>query len=73
MEIRGSSFTAFIDVLTNNTYAMVIMSDPSIRKFAYLKTGSQRLVLMRFIVESAATLLNIAAAKKHFEKLEATR
>ncbi|KAJ8656502.1 hypothetical protein O0I10_007825 [Lichtheimia ornata] len=53
MEIRGSTFTAFIDVLTNNTYAMVIMSDPSI--------------------QSAATLLNIAAAKKHFEKLEATR
>lgn len=43
MEIRGSSFTAFIDVLTNNTYAMVIMSDPSIRKFAYLKTDPQRL------------------------------
>ncbi|KAI9306015.1 Gtr1/RagA G protein conserved region-domain-containing protein [Cunninghamella echinulata] len=50
MEIRGSSFTAFIDVLTNNTYAMIIMSDPHI--------------------QSAATLLNIAAAKKHFEKLE---
>ncbi|KAL1927280.1 hypothetical protein VTP01DRAFT_3909 [Rhizomucor pusillus] len=51
MEIRGSAFTAFIDVLTNNTYAMVVMSDPNI--------------------QSAATLLNIAAAKKHFEKLEA--
>jgi hypothetical protein len=25
------------------------------------------------ILESAATLLNIAAAKKHFEKLEASR
>ena len=31
MEIRGSSFTAFIDVLTNNTYAMIVMSDPNIR------------------------------------------
>ncbi|KAI8968028.1 rraga protein [Mycotypha africana] len=50
MEIRGSSFTAFVDVLTNNTYIMVVMSDPNI--------------------QSAATLLNIAAAKKHFEKLE---
>ncbi|KAI8377867.1 Gtr1/RagA G protein conserved region-domain-containing protein [Radiomyces spectabilis] len=50
MEIRGSTFTAFIDVLTNNTYAMIVMSDPNI--------------------QSAATLLNIAAAKKHFEKLE---
>lgn len=34
MEIKGSSFTAFIDVLTNNTYVMVVMSDPSIRKFS---------------------------------------
>ena len=32
MEIRGTSFTAFIDVLTNNTYAMIVMSDPNIRK-----------------------------------------
>lgn len=37
MEIRGSAFTAFIDVLTNNTYAMVVMSDPNIRKFMDLQ------------------------------------
>ncbi|KAH8549173.1 ras-related GTP-binding protein A-like protein [Umbelopsis sp. PMI_123] len=49
MEIKGSSFTAFIDVLTNNTYVMVVMSDPSI--------------------QSAATLMNINVARKHFEKL----
>jgi hypothetical protein len=35
MEIRGSSFTAFIDVLTNNTYAMIVMSDPNIRKYMF--------------------------------------
>lgn len=33
MEVRNSSFAAFIDVFTSNTYVMVIMSDPSIRKF----------------------------------------
>jgi Ras-related GTP-binding protein A/B len=32
MEVRNSNFTAFIDYFTNNTYVMVIMSDPSIRK-----------------------------------------
>jgi Ras-related GTP-binding protein A/B len=70
MEIRGSSFTAFIDVLTNNTYAMIVMSDPNIRKLIYcIDFCSLTLIL----VESAATLLNIAAAKKHFEKLEASR
>ncbi|KAI8581757.1 hypothetical protein K450DRAFT_230988 [Umbelopsis ramanniana AG] len=36
MEIKGSSFTAFIDVLTNNTYVMVVMSDPTILPAATL-------------------------------------
>ena len=36
MEVRNSSFAAFIDVFTSNTYVMVIMSDPSIRKEALL-------------------------------------
>ena len=31
MEVRNSSFAAFIDVFTTNTYIMVILSDPSIR------------------------------------------
>lgn len=30
MKVRNSSFTAFIDLFTNNTYAMVITSDPTI-------------------------------------------
>lgn len=31
--MRNSNFAAFIDVFTSNTYVMVIMSDPSIRKY----------------------------------------
>jgi len=50
MEVKTTDFTAFIDVLTPNTYVMVIMSDPSI--------------------QSAATLVNIAIARQHFDKLE---
>lgn len=50
MEVRNSSFAAFIDVFTANTYVMVIMSDSSI--------------------SSAATLINIHNARRHFEKLE---
>ena len=34
MEIRNYSFSAFIDVFTPNTYVMVIVSDPSIRKLS---------------------------------------
>ena len=34
MEVRNAHFTAFIDVLTANTYVMVIMSDPTIRTLA---------------------------------------
>ncbi|KAI9009722.1 ras-related GTP-binding protein A-like protein [Gaertneriomyces semiglobifer] len=50
MEVRSTAFTAFIDVLTANTYVMVIMSDPTI--------------------QSAATLINIGAARSHFERIE---
>lgn len=35
MEVRNSNFAAFIDVFTSNTYVMVIMSDPSIRKWTF--------------------------------------
>lgn len=35
MEVRTANFTAFIDVLTGNTYVMVIMSDPQIRTFFF--------------------------------------
>ena len=38
MEIRNSSFTAFIDVFTPNTYVMVIMSDCAIRKYSSVVT-----------------------------------
>jgi Ras-related GTP-binding protein A/B len=34
MEVKNSNFTAFIDVLTPNTYIMVIMSDPTIQSAA---------------------------------------
>lgn len=32
MEVRNGKFAAFIDVFTENTYIMVMMSDPSIRQ-----------------------------------------
>ncbi|XP_060064005.1 ras-related GTP-binding protein A [Ylistrum balloti] len=50
MEVHNSTFSAFIEGFTSNTYVMVVMSDGSI--------------------PSAATLINIKNAKKHFEKLE---
>jgi len=36
MEVRNASFSAFIDLLTPNTYVMVIMSDPDVCKFAVM-------------------------------------
>ena len=50
MEVKSSDFSAYIDVLTPNTYIMVVLSDVSI--------------------QSAATLLNIELARKHFELIE---
>ena len=48
MQVRNSRFSAFIDKFTDNTYIMVIVSNPQ--------------------VHTAATLLNIEHASKHFEK-----
>ncbi|KAI9295585.1 rraga protein [Neoconidiobolus thromboides FSU 785] len=36
MEIRHNSFSAFIDVLTPNTYVLLVMNDPSIQSAATL-------------------------------------
>jgi len=36
MEVRNSHFSAFIDLFTQNTYVMVIMSDPTIQSSATL-------------------------------------
>lgn len=78
MEVRNSNFAAFIDIFTSNTYVMVIMSDPAIRKLnkmsvliQYALSDSVKLIsLFVYLVASAATLINIRNAKKHFEKLE---
>lgn len=35
MEVRNMNFACFIDVFTSNTYVMVIMSDPQIRKYIF--------------------------------------
>ena len=39
MEVRNSSFSAFIDLLTPNTYVMVIISDPDVCKYIQIHIG----------------------------------
>lgn len=74
MEVRNTNFAAFIDIFTSNTYVMVIMSDPTIRKYPRIQQWRiQNLRVLKFICilsASAATLINIRNARKHFEKLE---
>ncbi|XP_033225144.1 ras-related GTP-binding protein A isoform X1 [Belonocnema kinseyi] len=62
MEVRNTNFAAFIDVFTSNTYVMVVMSDPAIRCLKKIEGVFKK--------ASAATLINIRNARKHFEKLE---
>ena len=45
MEVRNTNFAAFIDVFTSNTYVMVIMSDPGIRKFS----SNFSIILIKFV------------------------
>ncbi|RWS14512.1 ras-related GTP-binding protein A-like protein [Dinothrombium tinctorium] len=73
MEVRNSSFAAYIDIFTPNTYVMVVMSDSSIREFHFLsKHGAEIMIIISFLA-SAATLINIKNARKHFEKLEGVK
>lgn len=65
MEVRNSQFTAFIDLLTSNTYVMVIMSDPTIRNFPFSLFPALELTF--FLLEACAININIRAAGKHFE------
>ncbi|KNE72151.1 small GTP-binding protein domain [Allomyces macrogynus ATCC 38327] len=50
MEIRNGRVSVYLDMLTANTYLMMVVSDPDI--------------------QSRAALANIAAARRHFERLE---
>ena len=76
MEVRNSCFASFIDVFTPNTYVMVIMSDPAIRKLIIAthlhaqKLQQLKIVCLSLYTASAATLVNIRNARKHFEKIE---
>ncbi|KAJ3321742.1 Interleukin-4 receptor subunit alpha [Boothiomyces sp. JEL0866] len=57
MELRNNSMSLFIQPLTSNTYILVVLTDPNIRIFI-------------LNVESSIPILNIQAAKSHFEKIE---
>ena len=70
MEVRNSQFAAFIDVFTPNTYVMVIMSDPTIRKLLIHHIVHPFFCLSLSLLASAATLVNVRNARKHFEKIE---
>ncbi|KAJ3261731.1 Interleukin-4 receptor subunit alpha [Boothiomyces macroporosus] len=57
MELRNNQMSLFIQPLTSNTYILVVLSDPNIR-----------IILTN--IESSIPILNIQAAKNHFEKIE---
>jgi Ras-related GTP-binding protein A/B len=63
-ELRTGAFSAFIDRLTPTTQIMIVIADPTIGIFPF--DGLWILI----VIESAATLMNLSVARKHFEKLE---
>ncbi|VDN82578.1 unnamed protein product [Brugia pahangi] len=65
MCVRNSKFAVFIDSFTCNTFIMVVLSDATVCKLSLLTCVN----IAKF--SSAATLMNIRNARKHFEKLEA--
>lgn len=62
MEVRNSKFSAFIDAFTANTYIMVIVSKGNSSK------GGSGGAAGGKNVHTAATLINIRNARRHFER-----
>lgn len=62
MEFRNSEYAAHLEVLTPNTFVMMVLSDISIRMFISSKNDH--------VIESSGVLMNINSARKHFEQLE---
>lgn len=58
MEVRNSNFAAFIDIFTSNTYVMVVMSDPSIRKSEPKETLGQKKTLRKTSKKVKSSSLN---------------
>ena len=79
LEIRGATYTAYLDLLTSNTYVMVIVADPRIREcvhralpISYLQsTTADDLRQYANVSELAAIKLNVELGREHFEKLQA--
>lgn len=71
-ELRTGAFSAFIDRLTPTTQIMIVIADPTIGIFPLFVSGRWERGFFgeRLMVESAATMMNLAVARKHFEKLE---
>jgi Ras-related GTP-binding protein A/B len=68
LRVGNSTFTAFIDAFTSNTYVLMVTSDPAIGAWRYFQLKLS-LCNCWLIAAEEATLLNIALARKHFEKL----
>lgn len=60
-------FTAVLDELTRNTYVMVIVHDPTIRKSSILSPWCCHTDLR---TEAAALKMNIRLARRKFEQLQ---
>ena len=63
MLIKNSNFTGFIEEFTNNTYIMVVTSDPKIRNIF-----CEMNFLKLWWIETAAIELNIDYARRYFQK-----
>ena len=76
MEVRNSLTSVFIDAFTQNTYILVVLSDPSIRTsiLSFLVSSLDQLTRPFFFLlslartEATVTLANIKKAMPRFEK-----
>lgn len=72
IEVRNSKFALFVDLLTKNTFIMVVMSDPNTCKFTfqYIYVCYILMNILFIYIATVAVTLNIKNARQHFEELE---
>jgi hypothetical protein len=67
MQIANPGYAAVLDILTPNTYIMVISTEPGVRACPRRPAGSPASIC----TEPAGILHNIKQSRDHFKKLQA--
>lgn len=70
LEVQYPNYTAILDILTANTYVLIVVADPNVRKLAFMLLIPLQIADGGYS-ESAALRMNVRLARDKFEELQA--